>query len=516
MRNLIVVFGDQLNRDSAVFTGFNKSCDRVWMAEVEEEATHVWCHKLRIALFFAAMRHFRNALKEQRVTLEYHELTTRRTQDRGKGFAAVLRKDLRRLRPERLIAVRPGDYRVLRLLIEVAEKAGVELQIRPDSHFYCSVEEFKRFAERSKSLLLESFYRLMRRQHEILVSEDGKPLGGQWNFDKNNRDSFGSSGPGTVPSPYTFAPDAVTQDVLRLVESRFRRHPGSLEHFDLPVTAHDALRMLKHFIEHVLPLFGQFEDAMWIGQAYLYHSRLSSSLNLKLLSPRDCVTRAVQAYRDGKAPLNSVEGFVRQILGWREYVRGIYWLYMPDYASKNFFEHELNVPDFFWNGDTDMTCVREAMRHVIDHGYTHHIERLMVLGLLAQLTGVHPHRFHAWHMAMYVDAVDWVSLPNTLGMSQYADGGIVGTKPYCATGNYINRMSNYCKSCDYSFKEAVGERACPFTTLYWDFLDRHYEKLRGNPRLAFQMRNLEKKRTEATLLEAIRAQANDLRARWYS
>ncbi len=515
MRNLVVVFGDQLNKNSSVFTGFHKARDSVWMAEVEEEATHVWCHKQRIVLFFSAMRHYRNTLAEAGVQLHYHELTKRRSSDRGGDFAALLTKDVRKLRPERIVAVRPGDYRVLRILTETAEKLGVPLEMRPDQHFFCSVEEFRRLAEGSKRLLMESFYRTMRKQHAVLMTEAGKPLGGQWNYDKDNRETFGGAGPDKLTPPLGFKPDAVTKQVLDLVATRFRKHPGRVDRFDLPVTANNARKMLKHFVKHALPLFGTFEDAMWTGQPFLYHSRLSSSLNLKLLDPRECVDLGVKAYAGGKAPLNSVEGFVRQILGWREYIRGIYWLHMPDYAEKNFFSHEHDVPQFFWNGDTEMACVREAMQHVIDHGYTHHIERLMVLGLLAQLAGVHPRRFHEWHMGMYVDAVDWVSLPNALGMSQFGDGGIVGTKPYCATGNYINRMSNYCKSCVFSYKEAVGEKACPFTTLYWDFLDRHYKRLKDNPRLAFQIRNLEKKRQDKKLMESIRVRAGELRGHWY-
>ncbi len=515
MRNLVVVFGDQLNQNSAVFSGFDKKVDRVWMAEVEEEATHVWCHKQRITLFFSAMRHFRNQLAKRGYPLSYHELTTRRSADRGDGFAVILNKDLRKLGPERIIAVRPGDYRVYGLLSETAARAGVELEIRPDVHFLCSVNEFKRLAKRSKRFLMESFYRAMRKQHGILMTTEGKPLGGQWNFDKDNRETFGKTGPDELPLPMAFKPDAVTKQVQELVNKRFRKHPGHIDQFDLPVTSANARKMLKHFVKHALPLFGKFEDAMWTGQPFLHHSRLSSSLNLKLLDPRECIDLAVQAYAAGDAPLNSVEGYVRQILGWREYIRGVYWLHMPEYAENNFFSHTLDVPQFFWDGDTDMACVREAMQHVLDHGYTHHIERLMVLGLLAQLLGVHPRRFHEWHMGMYVDAVDWVSLPNALGMSQYGDGGIVGTKPYCATGNYINRMSNYCRSCAYSYNQAEGEKACPFTTLYWDFLDRHYEVLKRNPRLAFQIRNLEKKRLDTALLRAIKARAVELREHWY-
>jgi deoxyribodipyrimidine photolyase-related protein len=347
------------------------------------------------------------------------------------------------------------------------------------------------------------------------MSHDGKPGGGAWNFDQENRNTFGAGGPDSVPAPPRFRPDQSTRAVLAVVASRFSNHPGGLAKFDLAVTSHDAHCLLDHFTKHALPQFGRYQDAMWCGEPFLYHSRLSSSLNLKLLNPRECVSAATAAYERGSAPLNSVEGFVRQVLGWREYIRGIYWSRMPNYRSLNYFGHTLDVPPFYWDGNTDMACVHDCMRQVLEHGYTHHIVRLMVFGLLAQLVGVDPRRFHEWHMAMYVDAVDWVSLPNALGMSQYADGGIVGTKPYCATGNYLNRMSNYCGRCRYSPKVAIGENACPFTTLYWDFLDRHYRKLLGNARLAFQIRNLERKRSKGELA-GVRRQAEALRTRWSS
>jgi deoxyribodipyrimidine photolyase-related protein len=273
------------------------------------------------------------------------------------------------------------------------------------------------------------------------MEDKQRPEGGTWNYDHDNRESFGSTGPGEIPDPKTFRPDAVTKEVLALVQRRFPEHPGRLKHFTLPVTRRQAKSFLKHFIDNILPDFGRWEDAMWTDQAFLYHSRLSAPLNVKLLSPRECVDMAVATYRDEKAPLNSVEGFVRQILGWREFIRGVYWLRIPEYSELNHFDHRLTLPSFFWDGETEMNCVRQSMQHVIDHGYSHHIHRLMVLGNFAQLWGVHPRLFHEWHLAMYLDAIDWVSLPNSLGMSQYGDGGIVGTKPYCSSGNYINKMS---------------------------------------------------------------------------
>lgn len=510
MRHLILVLGDQLDKDSAALDGLDAERDRVWMAENEEESTHVWSHKLRLALFFSAMRHFRDELRSRGCEIEYHALSWRRSADRGGNFAEILRKDVRRLRPEKLIVVQPGDWRVQSNLQEAADDLDIELEIRRDRHFYCDIDEFQNWARGKKSLVLETFYRQMRKKHEILVDEDGKPEGGSWNYDSENRESFGKQGPPHIKPPRRFTPDEVTNDVREMVAARFKEHPGSLEDFHFPVTHAEARAALRDFIKDRLPKFGDHQDAMWTDEPFLYHSRLSTSLNLHLLNPRAAVDAAVEAYRDGQAPLNAVEGFVRQILGWREFIRGIYWMKMPEYAELNGLEAAGEVPDFFWNGETDMVCVEQAMRQLLDHGYAHHIQRLMVLGLFAQLAGVHPYKFHEWHMALYPDAIDWVSLPNALGMSQHADGGIVGTKPYCATGKYIDRMSNYCSGCRYEPGNATGENACPFTTLYWDFLSRHRSKLEKNNRMRLQVKNLDRKEQE---LPAMREQAAELRDR---
>ena len=513
MRNLILVLGDQLDHASAAFDGFDQTNDVVWMAEVEEETTHVWCHKLRIALFLSAMRHFRDELTTSKRTVDYHQLHRQRSQDRGKSFGAILRLDIKRLEPERLVLVEPGDWRVRTQLQAVADELGIALEVRPDRHYYCSIEEFAGYAEGRKSLLLEFFYRDMRKKHDVLM-DGNQPAGGQWNFDHDNREHFGKAGPGTLPQPKMFQPDAITREVIELVEARFSNHPGSLEHFQLPVTRQQAKSFLKNFIDNILPQFGLWEDAMWTDQAFLYHSRLSVPLNLKLLNPRECVDAAVEAGRTGRAPLNSVEGFVRQILGWREFVRGVYWLKMPDYIELNHLDHQLKLPSLLWDGKTEMNCVKQSLEHVINHGYAHHIHRLMVLGNFAQLWGAHPRLFHEWHMAMYLDAVDWVSLPNTLGMSQYGDGGIVGTKPYCASGNYINKMSNFCGGCRFDYKKRVGDDACPFTTLYWEVMDRHFDLLKDNQRMKFPISNVAKMRKKPQEITDIRARANELRRIW--
>tara|TARA_B100001079_G_scaffold271154_1_gene287602 strand:+ start:1142 stop:2710 length:1569 start_codon:yes stop_codon:yes gene_type:complete len=511
-RNLVLVLGDQLDPDLSALDDFDPATDVVWMAENEREATHVWSQKQRLVMFFAAMRHYRDALRHAGKHVVYHALGNDARRDSGKDFAAILCAEINRKRPGRLVMTQCGDHRVQQMIIECAAEHDVPLQIRPDRHFYCSLEAFNEWADKRQSIVLEGFYREMRRAHDVLMNGDA-PEGEAWNFDKDNRETFGKSGPGKTPNVRRFRPDATTRDVIETVQARFDDHPGTCDAFDMPVTHSEAQKALRDFVDHRLTRFGPYQDALWTDLQYGYHARLSAALNLHLISPRECVDAVISAYRDGKAPINSVEGFVRQILGWREFVRGVYWREMPGYGQRNALRADLPVPTFYWDGDTDMACVADAMKNVLDNGYAHHIQRLMVLGLFALNAGVHPKAFNDWHMAMYLDAIDWVSLPNTLGMSQYADGGILGTKPYCASGNYINKMSNYCKNCRFNYKHATGDDACPVTTLYWDFLDRNLDAFKGNQRMVFQVKNIEKKRTDEALMKQIRAQARELKRR---
>jgi len=489
LRSLVLVLGDQLDLEAAAFDGFDREHDAVWMAEVAEESTHVGSGKPRTALFLAAMRHFALALQAAGRPLHYTRLDA--PGNRG-SLAAQLRCDIERLKPERLVMTAPGDWRVLEALKAVAEACQLPLEIREDRHFFCSVREFAAHARGRKSLRMEYFYREQRKRHRVLMDpqDADAPLGGQWNFDADNREAFGVEGPGTVPPRCTFAPDAVTREVIALVDERFAEHPGRLDSFAWPVTRAQALQSLHAFIEQRLPLFGRYQDAMWPGDPWLYHSHISAALNLKLLNPREVVAAAEAAYRAGQAPLASVEGFVRQILGWREYVRGIYWTQMPGYLERNTLGADADLPPWYWTGATDMACLRDAIGQTLAHGYANHIQRLMVTGLYALMLGVQPKQVHAWYLAMYVDAVEWVELPNTLGMSQYADGGVMGSKPYIATGKYIQRMSPHCKGCRYDPAQRAGDGACPFTTLYWDFLMRHEAALAKNPRMALQVKNL--------------------------
>ena len=490
MRHLVVVFGDQLDLESTAFDGFDPEQDAVWMAEAAPEATYVWSTKARIVMFLAAMRHFRDALRTHGWTVHYRELETK-AEDEPARLSDLLRATIEAEKPEKIIAVEPGEWRVWRGLEQTCEKAEVPLEVRVDRHFLSTMEDFRQHAHGRKSLRMEFFYREMRKKTGILM--DGKdPVGGKWNYDHDNRGSFGKSGPPPLPHDPDFSPDAVTTEVIALVNAQFADHPGTVDDFAWPVDRPKARETLEHFIAERLPRFGEFQDAMWTGEPFLFHARLSAALNLKLLNPREVIAAAEKAYRDGQAPLAAVEGFIRQILGWREYVRGVYWLKMPEYLELNHLEADQSLPEFFWTGETELKCLQESIGQTLRYGYAHHIQRLMVTGLYTLLLGVDPREVHAWYLAVYVDAVEWVELPNTLGMSQFGDGGVMASKPYVATGKYIQRMSNFCAHCPKDPTKATGPDACPFTTLYWDFLGRNEALLRGNPRMSMQLRNLDR------------------------
>jgi deoxyribodipyrimidine photolyase-related protein len=505
LRSLVVVLGDQLDLDGAAFADFDAGTDRVWMCESPAESGYVWSHKARIAVFLSAMRHFRDALRARGWTVEYlatgaHPHAT---------LADALAASLKALQPQRVVIVEPGEHRLHAALRAAVTAAGCALDWRTDTHFLCSRDDFAGWMRGRKQPRLEHFYRWLRQRTGWLMVGD-EPVGGRWNFDAENRESFAADGPGGLPAPLRFMPDATTREVLALVECDYADHPGQTADFDWPLTRDEALEALDDFIVHRLPQFGRWQDAMWTDTPWLYHSRLACALNLKLLNPREVCLAAVRAYESGDAPIEAVEGFVRQILGWREYVRGLYFTRMPGYLDDNALDAQQPLPALYWHGDTDMACLRDAIGQTLRYGYAHHIQRLMVTGLFALLLGVRPRAVHEWYLAVYVDAVEWVEAPNTLGMSQFADGGVMASKPYIASGKYIERMSNYCSGCRYRPALATGAKACPFTTLYWDFLDRHAERFAAHPRLKMQLRNLDRKSADERA--AISAQAATLRA----
>ena len=506
LRRLLVILGDQLDEQASALADFDPAQDRIWMAEVMEESTHVPSSKSRITLFLSAMRHFAARLRSRGWPVDYTVLDDPNNSGTLQG---ELRRAIITLQPHELVMTAPGDWRVWQALKQVAHHHQRPWVLHDDTHFFTTVRDFAAHAKGRKSLRMEYWYRELRKRFGILMDGD-QPAGGQWNFDADNRASFGKTGPQNLPAPQRFAPDNTTQSVLDLVQKVFAKHPGELADFAWPVTRAQALQALGDFITHRLPLFGQYEDAMWAGEPWLYHSQLSACLNLKLLSAQEVVQAAQTAWAQGHAPLPAVEGFVRQILGWREYVRGMYWTQMPRYLERNALGAQEALPALYWTGETDMACLRDAVQQTLRYGYAHHIQRLMVLGLYGLLRGVHPKHMHEWFLSVYVDAVEWVELPNTLGMSQFGDGGLMASKPYVATGKYIQRMSNHCQRCRFDPAQSTGPQACPYTTLYWDFLHQHQSALAQNPRMAMQLKNLQ--RLDAATLAQIQQQAQAHRA----
>ncbi len=506
MRSLILVLGDQLDPDSPALSAFDPAQDRVLMIEAAGEAKAVWSHKARIALFLSAMRHFADVVAGRGWPIDYVALD-----DEGEpGLEARLLAALERHRPQQLKVVEPGELRVQQLVEDACQRAGVALQWVDDTHFLCSRQAFADWARGKKELRMEFFYRVMRKQYRVLMEGD-QPTGGAWNFDADNRSAYPKrSGPGLIPPPAAFEPDTITRDVLALVQRHFPDHPGSLAHFAWPVTRAQALQALEVFIETRLLHFGTWQDAMWTDTPTGWHSLLSVALNLHLLNPREVVAAAERAYREGRVPLEGAEGFIRQVLGWREFIRGVYWLDMPGMKAANHYGHARDLPAWFWTGDTQMACVRDALKQTLTLGYAHHIQRLMVTGNFATLAELSPQQVCDWYLAIYVDAIEWVELPNTAGMALHACGARFTSKPYVASGAYINRQSNYCSGCRYDPARRSGDDACPFTTLYWHFLDRHEGTLAANPRTALMAKNLQKLPAEERA--AIRAHAATLLA----
>jgi deoxyribodipyrimidine photolyase-related protein len=498
-RGIVLVLGDQLSENNPALAASDPSCDRVLMIETRGEAAHVPSHKQRIALFLSAMRHRAGELSSSGWSVDYVDLEAA-----CGSLAEGLAEAVKRHKATCVRVAEPGEWRILEAIRDACEESGADLEILDDPHFYVTRDEFSSWAADRKSLIMEHFYRATRKRFRVLV-EDGKPTGGKWNFDRENRGTFGSEGPEDLPDPMRFTRDEITEAVLSDVERHFPDHPGRLETFRWPVTRTQARRALTDFVSRRLPRFGEYQDAMWQDEPFLYHSLISASLNLKLLDPRECIDAAVEAWRNEQAPIQAVEGFVRQILGWREFIRGIYWLKMPDYAEGNALNARRPLPSFYWTGETGMNCMAQAIGQTLDHGYAHHIQRLMITGNFALLAGIDPAAVCDWYLAIYVDAVEWVELPNTLGMALHADGGVVGTKPYAASANYIRRMSNYCEDCQYKTDRRTGEDACPFNFLYWDFLARHRDRFRDNRRMTFPMRNLD--RLEPEELDKMRAAA---------
>jgi deoxyribodipyrimidine photolyase-related protein len=496
---LRVVLGDQLSPGIAALRDLDPARDVVLLAEVREECTYVRHHQQKIVLVLAAMRHFAAALRAQGVTVDYTRLDD---PDNTHSLRGEMLRGVARHSPERVVVTEPGEWRLLAGMRHWHEAARLEVDIRDDTRFIASRRQFAAWAYGKHSLRMEFFYRDMRRRSGILM-DGNDPEGGRWNYDTENRKSLPARL--HVKRPRRFAPDAVTCEVIALVAREFGDHFGCAADFAWPVTAADAEAALEDFLRHRLPHFGTWQDAMKTGEWSLFHGLVSTSLNLGLLDARDICLRAEAEYRAGRVALHCAEGFIRQILGWREFVRGIYWLNMPGYAKRNALGATRPLPWLYWGGETRMNCLRQAVADTKAHAYAHHIQRLMITGNFALLAGLDPDQVDEWYMVVYADAYQWVELPNTRGMALFADGGIVGSKPYAASGAYINRMSDYCRGCFYDVKDATGERACPFNYLYWDFMARNEKALAGNVRLAMPLQSL--RRMDEGRLAALRDQA---------
>ena len=499
---LRLVLGDQLSREMSSLRDCTKSQDKILLAEVREEATYVKHHKKKIVLLFSAMRHFAKELSDD----GYDVIYRRYDDDNNQGsLLNEVKHACSQHSFDKVVVTFPGEYRVLKSMQQWQHQLGIPVEICDDDRFIATLEQFSEWAEGRKQWRMEYFYREMRKLTGLLMEGD-KPIGGKWNYDQDNRKSL----PADVspPKPYTVSPDDITSEVIELVETEFADHMGDAKDFNYAVTRDEALKVLEQFIEQRFNEFGDYQDAMREGNVWLFHSHLSFYLNCGLLLPMEVMKAAEQAYFDGDAPLNAVEGFIRQILGWREYVRGFYWHCMPGLQQENYFNHQRKLPDFYWTGHTNMNCMRQCIGDTKRHAYAHHIQRLMVIGNFSLLAGLSVEEVNEWYLLVYADAFEWVEMPNVSGMILFADGGNLASKPYVASGQYINRMSDYCKNCGYAVSKKTGKNACPFNYLYWDFLIKHRDKLSKNHRMGLIYKSLD--RMSQDTVDAMQEQAEQL------
>ncbi|WP_299143316.1 cryptochrome/photolyase family protein [uncultured Tateyamaria sp.] len=473
MSRLILVLGDQLSEGVAALRAADKARDVVVMAEVAEEGSYVPHHPKKIAFILAAMRKFAARLRADGWTVAYSELDDT---DNSQSIVGELLRRADQHGASEVIATRPGEYR----LIAALEDCPLTVRLLEDDRFIASHAEFEAWAEGRKAMRMEYFYREMRRKTGLLMEGD-KPAGDRWNYDHDNR----KPAPDDVDfgGPMQFTPDEDVEAVLELVERRFGNHFGDLRPFWFATDQGQARRALAHFVAHALPKFGDFQDAMLADNRFLYHAVIGLYINVGLLDPLEVCRAVEQAWKDGNAPINAAEGFIRQVIGWREYVRGIYFHEGPEYPRRNGLNHQRKLPDFFWGAETRMRCVSKSVEQTGAEAYAHHIQRLMVTGNFALLAGLDPGEVSEWYLAVYADAFEWVEAPNVVGMSQFADGGVIASKPYVSSGAYINRMSDYCKGCHYKVSVKTGAGACPFNLLYWHFLDRHRDRFSNNARM---------------------------------
>jgi deoxyribodipyrimidine photolyase-related protein len=521
MRNLIFILGDQLSFAISSLEGFDPKKDAVLMTEVHEEASYVGHHKKKLVLIFSAMRNFAKEIADLGFTVHYTKLDDPKNQH---NFIKELKKNIEQYRPQKVVITEPSEYRVLKMFDQFFSENLIEYEIRNDTRFIASHHEFANFVKEKKQLLMENFYHLMRKKTGLLMEKSPKnspnnspknyqlkPIGGKWNYDQQNRQS--------MPKDIKAKPllkiqrgeiiAKIIAEVIDLVNKKFPKNFGQTDNFLYAISASEANAQFDDFIENRLANFGIYQDAMREDIDFGFHSVISAYINIGLLDPLAICKRVEQAYLQGQCDLASAEGFIRQIIGWREYVRGIYWHFMPNYKELNYFDAQKNLPEFYWDSDkTNLNCLKNVIKQTHDNAYSHHIQRLMITGNFALLCEISPAQINDWYLAVYIDAFEWVELPNTHGMAIYADGGIVASKPYCASGNYINKMSNFCKNCFYDVKKTTGKNACPFNYLYWNFLIKHQDKLKKNARLFYPYANLARKSKEE--IDIIQESAQDL------
>lgn len=488
MKKLRLILGDQLNQEHSWFDEINHKVTYL-MAEMRQETDYVKHHIQKVVAFFISMRNFHAELSERGHRFVYLKISDI---DNPQKLKEIIEKHIDSIKAEKFEYQLPDEYRLDEQLKSICGNLSIETEAFDSEHFYTTRYELKNFFSKKKQFLMESFYRMMRKKHNVMMVND-QPDGGKWNFDHSNRKKW--TGTPEIPDERTFQKDVAS--VFREIENAGVETFGNIdpERFDWPTSRADCLSILRYFNTHLLLHFGDYQDALHSKEKFLFHSRLSFAMNSKMVSPKEVVNSVLDYYYEhtGDIHISQVEGFVRQILGWREYMRGMYWATMPEFGTYNTLDNHNKLPDFYWTGDTKMNCLKHAITQSLDEAYAHHIQRLMIIGNYALLAQVHPDEVDAWYLGIYIDAIEWVEITNTRGMSQFADGGLIATKPYVSSANYINKMSNYCGECQYDHKKKLGDNACPFNALYWNFLDEKKEHFRDNHRMNMMMGLLGKK-----------------------
>ena len=497
-KTLRLILGDQLHQQHSWWSGTEKNVTYVMM-EMRQETDYVTHHIQKITAFFAAMRAFRVFLEEKGFEIIYLKINDRNNEQNLQKNLEQIIKDGDFKHFEYLL---PDEYRLDQQLKEICSNLSISTGNADTEHFLTKRMDVAEFFKGKKQFIMESFYRMMRKKHDIMM-EGGQPIGEKWNFDHENRNKYKGEVP--IPEEYSYGEDV--SEVVEDIKKAGCNYIGTIDpkKFQWPIERSQALQFVRYFAKNLLPYFGKYQDAMHTEEKFLFHSRISFALNSKLISPKEVVDKVIKHWEEHRSEISlaQVEGFVRQIIGWREFMRGIYWAKMPEYAQRNYFDHGRKLPEFYWTGETKMNCLSHAVTQSLNDAYAHHIQRLMITGNFALLNMTDPSAVDEWYLGIYIDAIEWVEITNTRGMSQFADGGIVGTKPYIASANYVQKMSNYCSTCHYDPKKKAGDKACPFNSLYWNFYDAHKEKLKNNQRVAMMYRTWDKKsgKEKAELLE---------------